>query len=344
MSYILNKLGQISLLICVMFLIAIMIVSCVSKEDKRQSTATPVRVAVFQIVDYELIANMRRAFAEEMLKSNLAKTRKIEILDYKDAHNDVNLANQIADQLIANKPDLIYVLGTPAAQSLVQRTTTIPIVQGAVTDPIAAKMAASWEGSGRNYAASTDYPPVEAQFKMLMRILPKVKNVGVVYSSGESNSIALLTRVRPVCEKLGLKLIERPVTGTSEVSNSTTALIGKVDAIYIPTDNTVINALPSLLQIAKDNKLPVMASTKEDVQKGALLALGASYEELARIAARISERILSGENPAKIPIAFIEKPDLYWNQGVAEELGIKLSDELNKQIKTTFKAGKEISK
>lgn len=302
------------------------------------------RIAVFQIVEYELIANMRKAFADEILNSDLAKKKKVKILPYKDAHNDVNLANQIADKLVADKPDLIYVLGTPAAQAIVQRTSTIPIVQGGVTDPVAAKMAASWEGSGRNYAASTDFPPVEAQFEMLLKILPSAKRIGAVYSSGEDNSLALMNRVRPVCKKLGYGLIERPVTGTAEVQTAATALVGKVDVIYVTTDNTVITALPTLLEVAKDNKLPVMTCTKEDVQKGALFAVGVSYEELARIAARIAIRILKGEDPAKIPIAFIENPELYWNNGTAKRLGIKLPLDLKGRVSTWFENGKEISR
>jgi len=304
--------------------------------------AKPIRIAVFQIVDYELIANMRRAFAEEIQKSDLAKKRAVVVQEQKDAHNDVNLTNQIADQLIADKPDLIYVLGTPAAQALVQRTTTIPIVQGAVTDPVAAGMAASWEGSGRNYAASTDFPPVEAQFDLLGKILPKAKRVGAIYSSAESNSQALMTRVRPACKARGYELVERPVTGTAEVTMSATALVGKVDVIYVTTDNTVLTALPTLLEIARDNKIPVVTCTKEDVKQGALFALGASYEELARIAARIAVRILSGENPATIPIAFIDKPELYWNQGVAERLGISLPPDLKPRVSVWYRDGQEI--
>ena len=298
------------------------------KAETGRPETSELRIAVFQIVDYELIANMRHAFADEIANSELAKRRKITILPYKDALNDVNLTNQIADQLIADKPDLIYVLGTPAAQALVERTSTIPIVQGAVTDPVAANMASSWEASGRNYAASTDFPPVKAQFELLKKILPSAKTVGAIYSSGEANSQALMTRVRPICKAAGFELVERPVTNSTEVYTSATALVGKVEVIYITTDNTVISAINALVEVAYDNNIPIMASTMEDVKKGALFALGASYSELSRIAARISIRILEGEDPATIPIAFIENPGLYWNQRKAEELGIKLPEDL----------------
>ncbi|MBK7377770.1 MAG: ABC transporter substrate-binding protein [Ignavibacteriales bacterium] len=300
------------------------------------------KIAVFQIVDYELIANMRDAYADEINKSEFAKKNKIIILPYKDAHNDVNLTNQIADEIISENPSLIYVLGTPAAQSLVQRSKTIPIVQGAVTDPVTAKMSDTWESSGRNYAASTDFPPVETQFKLLKQILPKVKNVGAVYNAGEDNSVALMNRVRPICKSLGINIIEKPVTNTLDVQSSTVALVGKVDAIYVTTDNTVITALPTLLQVAKDNKIPVMTCTKEDVKKGSLFAFGASYEELSRIAARISIRILEGEDPAKIPIAFAENPYLYWNYSTAKLLGINLPDSLKSKVNTWFENEKEI--
>ncbi len=318
--------------------------SCTKEDANTPAKAKEVRIAVFQIVDYELIANMRSAFADEIGKSELAKKHKVTVLPYKDAHNDVNLVNQIADQLIADKPDLIYVLGTPAAQAVVQRTTTIPIVQGGVTDPVAAKMAKSWDGSGRNYAASTDFPPVDAQFELLKTILPRAKRVGAIYSSAESNSQALMTRVRPACKKLGFPLVERPVTSSAEVTTVATSLAGEVDVIYVTTDNTVLHAMSSLLEIAKENKLPVMTCTQEDVKKGALFALGVRYDELSRIAARIAERILNGENPATIPITFADKPELYWNQGTAEQLGIVLSGDLKARVRNWFRNGEEIPK
>ncbi len=326
----------------VVIILAILSILFFLSCDRKKSEQSEIEIAVFQIVDYELIQNMREVFEDEILNSKFAKKNKVKILPYEDAHNDVNLVNQIADKLIAEKPDLIYVLGTPAAQAIVQRTTTIPIVQGAVTDPVTAKMADSWEASGRNYAASTDFPPVRSQFEMLKKVLPNVKTIGAVYNSGEDNSIALMNRVRPIVKEMGYKLVERPVTGTSEVSTSTTALVGKADVIYVTTDNTVITALPSLLEIAKDNKIPVMTCTKEDVKKGALFSFGVSYEELSLIAARITLRILEGEDPAKIPIAFAENPYFYWNEGTAKKLGLELSDELKETVHTWFENEKEI--
>ena len=109
---------RIMLLLRMILVIFIMLPSC--KEEIGQYRFT---ISIFQVVEYELIANMRDAFVDEINSSELAKKNKVNILPYKDAHNDVNLTNQIADQIIADKPDLIYVLGTPVAQALVQRTS-----------------------------------------------------------------------------------------------------------------------------------------------------------------------------------------------------------------------------
>lgn len=338
------SLGRGAALAVALCVVAGLLLSCSDEMRNGQEQDSKVaRIAVFQIVDYELIANMRRAFAEEVMNSEFAQENEVQILPHRDAHNDVNLTNQIADQIVADEPDLIYILGTPAAQALVERTRTIPIVQGAVTDPVTAKMAAGWEGSRRNYAASTDFPPVDAQFELLKEILPGAKTVGAIYSSAEDNSRALMERVRPTCKKLGYNLVERPVTSTAEVQTSATALIGNCDVIYVTTDNTVLAALPTLLEISRDNGIPVVTCTKEDVKQGALFALGVSYEELARIAARIALRILSGENPGTIPIAFIEEPELYWNVGTAERLGITLPSELHEKVAVWYRNGEEVA-
>ncbi|MCB9369859.1 MAG: ABC transporter substrate-binding protein [Calditrichaeota bacterium] len=301
------------------------------------------QVAVFQIIEIEPVADLRKGFSETLMASDLGKAGKIKILPYKDAQNDVTLTNQIADQIVSDKPDLIYVLGTPVAQAIAERTKTIPIVQGGVTDPVAAKLAASWDGSGRNYAASTDLPPVQAIFEIASKALPNAKRIGVVFGSGESNSQAVMARVRIVAKNLGMELVERTVTNTSEVSSATVALVGNVDAIFVPTDNTVHQALPSLLQVAKDNKLPVFDCTRSSVEAGALFALGGSYEEMGRTAGKIASEILSGTNPGTIPIAFVQDPELYWNEGVAEELGVSPVGDVKSSIDVWIRNGQQVS-
>lgn len=316
----------------ILALLSLLLIGAVVALFQWKATAPPmdggqarvVKVATLQIVDYELIARMRTAF-ERRLESHAstASDFTVRLLPYVDAHNDVNLLNQIADSMVADKPDLIYVLGTPAAQALIERTTSIPIVQGAATDPVASGFAASWNGSGRNYAASTDYPPVIEQIAAIKGALPAAKRVGVLYSSGESQSRALVERLRVAAAEADLQVVERAVTGSSEVFAATNSLVGTVDLIYIPTDNTVIDSLLTVVEVARSAKLPIVACTREDVERGALFAVGARYEELAEIAADIAFKIISGEAPGAIPIAFAKDVDVFWNPDVAAQLNIE---------------------
>ncbi|HBG06167.1 MAG TPA: hypothetical protein DDY22_11550 [Geobacter sp.] len=330
---------------CLCFVVGLfMIMAIIGCKERATSEAKPLRIAVFQITEIQPIAELREGFSKAIKESPHVQNRPIEILPFKDAHGDTTLVNQIADQIIADKPDLIYVLGTSVAQAIAERTKTIPIVQGAVTDPVEAKLAVSWEGSGRNYAASTDLPPVQAQLDILRKVLPEVKKIGTIYDSGEDNSKAVMKQLRKYAEKMGFVVIEKGVTSGADVSKMTTALLGKVDVIFVPTDNTVHGALPALLQVAADQHLPVYNCTRSSVESGALFALGGDYKDMGASAGRIAVRILSGQPPGEIPIAFIENPTLYWNVGVSEKYKIPLSDEMRKRVNVSIREGKEVPK
>src|SRR5205823_2962354 len=111
--------------------------------------------------------------------------------------------------IAVDKPNLVYVLGTSAAQTIQKRAPDILLVQGAVTDPVAAGLAASWKGSGRKYVATSDLPPIAVQLQLIQQLTPKIKRLGVIYNPGESNSVAVISRLRDEVHT-GLQLVEKP--------------------------------------------------------------------------------------------------------------------------------------
>lgn len=287
----------------------------------------PIRVGVFQIVEHPVVNELRFGFEEAIKAAGTVGGRPIE-LKYKNAQNDAAQIEEIARSFIAEQVDLVYALGTPVVVSIANKTRKIPIVAGAMTDPVAAAVAESWEKPGRNVTGTSDLPPVKAQLELAKRLLPQLRVVGVIYNSGESNSVAVMERARVAAKELGLELAERTVVTTTDVAAAATSLVGKCQAVYVPPDNTVHAALPNVLQTCSQARLPVFDCTADSVKQGALFALTVDYRELGRLSGRVALSILEGKDPASMPFVMIDKPALKFNSTVAKALEITLPQDV----------------
>ncbi len=284
------------------------------------------KLTILSIVEIEPIAQLRKGFREEFELSSFAKKNKLVITE-ENAQGDSGLVNQISDKVIAQKPNLIYVLGTPFAQAIQKRAPEILMVQGAVTDPVAAGLAKSWQASGKKYVATSDLPPVNKQINLIKDLNPKISNLGLIYNPGEANSVAVVSRIRDYIKKenLNWSLVERPVSNSSEVARSVETLIGKVDAIYLPPDNTAHASMKVIGKITKANKIPFYATVKEALKEGAVATLSLDFKELGRESAQLSLAVLDGQDPTTIPIKLNENPTITINSNLAKEYKIDIS-------------------
>jgi putative ABC transport system substrate-binding protein len=284
------------------------------------------QVAVVSIVEIQPIAQLRQGFQETFEQSAFAKAHQVKFTQY-NAQGDASLSNQIADQVATQRPDLVYVLGTPIAQAIQKRAPQILMVQGAVTDPVAAGLADAWTGSGRKYVATSDLPPVDKALKLIQELTPNVKRLGIIYNPSEANSVAVVSRLRDYIKSnnLNMQLVERPIATTADVATATQTLVGSADAIFLPPDNTAHAALAVIGKFAVDNKIPLYATVSDAIQAGALATLALDYVELGRESARLALAVLGGNNPATIPISLNANPAITINGKIATDLGIDLS-------------------
>lgn len=311
-------------LVVILAITAITAVWFLNNKPKQKNIKT---ISIVSIVKIDPITQLEEGFKKRVLESTLAKSDSI-VFTYDNAQGDASLQNQIVDKIIRNKPDLVYVLGTPIAIAIQKRDSSIIIVQGTVTDPIEAGLALSWDGSGKNYAATTDLPPVDKQIRLIKQLIPHIKSLGIVYNTGEVNSVAVVKRIRKYIEdnNLDIKLQERAVANTSEVSTATESLKGKVEAIYIPPDNTVHAAIQVVCKVAKDNKTPIFTTVESSLKDGAFVALSLDYYKLGEESADIALLILEGKaKPSEIPIKPTDDPIFIINENVANTLNIDLS-------------------
>jgi putative tryptophan/tyrosine transport system substrate-binding protein len=290
----------------------------------RGRTQRGTHIAVFSLVEIEPIAELRQGFESEMKSSQFANTHKLTFDEY-NAQGDASLVNQIADKIVASNPKLAFVLGTPAAQALEKRSQQILIVQGAATDPISAGLATAWSGSGRNYLATSDLPPVDEVLQLIHQLTPKVRRIGVIFNPSESNSVAVMSRLGPSAASAGFTVVEEPISNTDDIPMALAAMLNRVDAIFLPPDNTVYSGIPAVGLFARDHSLPFYATADSAIDAGALATFSLDYVELGRESADLALEALAGKSPGSIPIAVIHNPSIQISRSVAGRLGVNLS-------------------
>lgn len=309
-----------------LILILIIIAGCNSSKEKDTFD-----IAIISIVEIEPIVQLRKGFKEVMDSSKFAKRHKLKYSEY-NAQNDASIQNQIIDKIFLDKPDLIYVLGTPIAQAVQKRIPDVLLVQGTATDPVSAGLADSWVGSGRNYIATTDLPPIDKQIELIRELTPSVKKLGIIYNPGEINSVAVISRLKNYIspEKIDIEFVERAISTTSDVATAINSLVGKADAIYLPPDNTAHAAIPVIGRVANEYKIPFYATVESALNEGALAALSLDFFQMGKETAYLALEVLNGKDPKTMPIKASENPTITINGKVAESLGIDLSPFENK--------------
>lgn len=294
-----------------------------SKEDDGK-----LKIGVLQLVEHAALDAAYDGFVAALAEAGYIDGENI-IIDYQNAQGEQANCQTIAQKFVNDRVDLILAIATPAAQVTANLTQDIPILITAVTDPAAAKLVKSNEMPGTNVSGTSDLTPVEAQIKLLKQLLPTAKTVGLLYTSSEQNSIFQIDIAKKVSEELGLKTIEATVSNSNEIQQVVQSLVGKVDAIYIPTDNLLSAGMATVAMVANEAKIPVICGEESMVDLGGLATYGINYYELGKQTGQQAVDILqNGANPAEMPIQYLMTANLKINEDTAALLGITIPTDL----------------
>lgn len=295
-------------------------------------------IGISQFAEHGSLDNCREGFIQGLEEEGLVEGENLKI-KVSNADSDTGTAAQIADTFVADKVDLICAIATPSAQAAYNsaRNTDIPVVYTAVTNPEEAQLA---DDEGMPVGAVTgtsDQLPVEAQLAMIREILPDAKTIGILYTTSEANSAYSITQYEKYAEEYGFTLETAGVTNTSEVSMAAASLLDKVDCLTNLTDNTVVSALPTVLDQANEKNIPVFGSEIEQVKRGCLAAEGLDYVNLGIETGKMAAQILKGEAKAEdMKYELLTDSSLYINQAVADNLGITVPDDMTQRAEETF--------
>ncbi|WP_203140790.1 ABC transporter substrate-binding protein [Marinobacter mangrovi] len=289
--------------------------------------ADPRVVAVTQIVEHPALDAVYQGVKDELTAEGYAEGTDV-TYEHESAQANTAVAAQIARKFVGDQPDVIVAIATPSAQTVAAAARDIPVVFSAVTDPVGAKLVKSLEHPGSNITGVSDMLPLDKHLDMVQRVVPDAKTIGTVYNPGEANAVALVNDLDERLKARGLKLVKAAATKTSEVLGAARSLVGKVDAIYLTTDNTVISAAEAVISVGERAKIPVFAADTATVSRGAVAALGFDYYDVGRQTGKLVGRVLKGENPGDIPVGGVETLSLYVNPGAAKRMGIELKPDV----------------
>ncbi len=289
---------------------------------------TDYKIGITQIAEHPALDAARDGFIQALKDEGFVEGENLTI-DIKTAQGDIPTATTIAEGFVTDKVDLILAIATPSAQAVKNATNSIPILFTAVTDPVDAGLVQSVGSPGGNATGTHDMNPIDDQLKLIKEIVPEAKTVGVIFNSAEDNSIVQVKALEDIAPGLGLAVEKAPVTGTGEVATAAESLIDKVDAFYIPTDNTVVSAIASVIKVAEENNIPIIAGEENSVEEGALATVGIDYQKLGYQTGKMAAKILRGEaQPSELPVEGQSEYEYVVNLTAAKNMGITLPQDL----------------
>lgn len=315
---------------------ALLLAACSGSDDDATDTETPaaddsgdaasegesVSIGISQIVSHPSLDAARDGF-----KAALEDAGYDVDWDEQNAQGDQSIAASIAGAFASEDLDMVLAVATPTAIAAAQAVTDIPVLFTAVTDPVGSALVESMDAPGGNVTGTSDAVDVADILELVTRIAPDAETVGIVYNAGEPNAVTQVEWAQEAADELGLTIELATADTSGAVQQAADSL--DVDAFFVITDNTVVSALETLIQVAENKQIPVIASEGDSVARGAIATIGIDYYSLGYQTGEMAVRILSGEaDPATTPVEVQTELALYLNTGAAERMGVTIPDDL----------------
>jgi len=324
-----------SIFIAVMLAAMLLPAGCAPQDDDNDEEG-PLTIGIFQIISHPALDSAREGF-KDAFKVGLEDAGLTEadvVFTERNAAGSMDLCYTIADYFVAQDVDLICAIATPCviAATTAVEGTDIPVVFNSVTNPEDAGIE-NLEEPGGQVTGVSDVAPVEPNMQLIIDILAAnnltFETLGVMYNAGEPNSVYQVdVQLTEALDELGLNITveEATVSTGADVPSAAEALVAAdVDAIWIPTDNTVVAGIEGLVAVCEDNDIPLVASDVATVERGALASWGMEYYTVGYLSGEMAvDILLDGTDPGTIPIGFVPANLLYVYPEEAERQGVTI--------------------
>lgn len=327
-----------SLLITSVLFISILSLFACNNSNKIVSTDKVLKVGIGQFAEHGSLDNCRKGFITGLKEEGFVEGKNIEF-KYDNAQTDMSIANQIYNNYISNKMDMVVAIATPMAQSAysLAKDTNIPVIFSAITDPVAAELANQDGTPVGNITGTSDALPVEKQLQLIKRMYPDTKKLGIIFTNSEVNSLSSIDLYKYYATDYDIEIVSVGINDTSDISLACDQILNRVDVLTNITDNTVVASLPLVLEKANSKNIPVFGSEIEQVKLGCIACMGLDYVELGKQTGKMAAKILKNEVAAdKLNFELIENASLFINSAQAKKLGYEIDKDLLKEAVQVF--------
>lgn len=300
-----------------------------SNEAKETTSNDKIQIGIIQPVEHPSLNQIREYIIKGLEEQGLKD--KVEIT-YKDAQGDMSNINTIISQFVGDEMDVIVPIGTGAAQSAAAATKDIPVIFAAASYPLEAGLVKDLNKPEANVTGVSDAIDVKQIFDLALELTPDTKTFGFIYNSGEVNSVAAIEKAKEYLDEKEIEYVEATITNSSELLQAVQSLVGKADAIFTPTDNTVASAMPVLSSEAINNGIPVYTGADSMVADGGFATVGVDYTVLGRQVADMVKRVIDGEQISDIPVETLKEYEKIINTTTAKQISVELSEEALKEF------------
>lgn len=310
------------------FLISFLLMSNLLVGCSSSSTNVS-KIGIIQTIEHPALDASREGFIKALEDKGYKDGENIEI-DAQNAQGDMPTNQTIAKKFVDDKKDLIFAISTQSAQASYNATKEIPIVITAVTDPVDAGIAKSFEKPGTNVTGTSDAAPIDKQFQLIKDIFPDAKKIGILYNTSESNSQIQVDNAKKISSDYGFEIIPQGITNVNDIPQTVESMLSKIDVLYAPTDNTVASSIPIVVQKCYSKNIPVIGAESGQVKNGALATVGVDYYKLGYEAGLKAVEILEGKSPQDIPITLQQDTNVMINEDAVKKLNITIPDDILK--------------
>lgn len=305
------------------------IAGCSNGTEQKSGSADSagkLQIGVVQIMEHTSLDTIRESFLAEMESLGYGED-KVEF-DIQNAQGEQTNLSSICKKFVGDNVDMIVAIATPTAQAAAASTSDIPIVFSAVTDPVEAKLVADPEHSDKNLTGTSDAIPVDEVMQLCQKLTPDVKKIGFMYTTSEINSQVTAEKAIQEAEKMGYETQLMTISEVSELQQAAQSLAQNVDAIYVPIDNTIAQAMKVLAQVGLDYKIPIYTGADSMVQDGGFATVGIEYDKLGQQTAKMAKSILEGTPVSEVPVETLDEFGTFINKSTAEAIGVEIPAEI----------------
>lgn len=315
------------LLVCMMLL---SVTGCggtgTEPESAGNTAAEPIEVGIIQLADNGAFTDMREGFIARMRSLGYSEDKMV--FDYKNANSDTATLNSICQTMVDDQKDIIVAIATPASQAIVNMESGIPVFFISVGNPVGAGIITDMSKPDKNATGTSNAIPVSEMFKLSDQLTPGCRTYGLVYSTGEVNSVTTINNAKAYMDQNGLSYEEAIVTVSSEVQQAAQSLAENVDAFFIPNDSMVQSAMPQVAEVAMDAKIPVYGSSAVMVASGAFATISIDDITIGAMTADMADQFLKGTPVEDIPAITVSDFTTVINKTTADTIGVTVPQEI----------------